>query len=65
MSKTNARGVWGDYRVRNAIDVFTAYVKQEEQRRRNSDEPFNEALFNESVELVLRHLKADEGEVRS
>jgi hypothetical protein len=64
MSKTNTRGVRGDFRVRNVIDVFTAYVKQEEQRRRNSDEPFDETLFNESVELVLRHLKAEEGEIR-
>ena len=64
MSRTNTHETRGDFRVRNAIDVFTEYAKQEGQRRRDSDESFDEALFNESVELVLLHLKADEGEVR-
>ncbi len=64
MSRTNAHGTQGDFRVRNAIDVFTEYANQEGQRRRDSDESFNETLFNESVELVLRHLKANEGEAR-
>ncbi len=64
MLRTNTNGTRGDFRVRNAIDVFTEYANQEEQRRRDSDESFNETLFNESVELVLRHLKADDGEVR-
>lgn len=37
---------------------FNAYCEAELERRRNSGEPLDEALFQEAAELVKRKLRA-------
>ena len=37
---------------------FNAYCEAELERRRNSGDSFNEALFQEAAELVQRKLRA-------
>lgn len=44
---------------------FADYCEAEFERRRNSEEPFNEADYREAMEMTLRKLKSleDEGYV--
>ena len=44
---------------------FAAWCEAEFERRRNADEPFDEAAYREAMEMTLRRLRtlADEGYV--
>jgi len=45
-----------------ATDTFAEYLEIERERQRNSDEKFDDALFDEAADLVLRKLKQLEDE---
>ncbi len=64
MSTTNLHETQGDFRVRDAFEFFAKYAEREGQRLRDSEQSFDEVLFNEAVELVLNRLKSESGEVR-
>jgi hypothetical protein len=50
------------HRSQLAADAFTEYCDSERERRRNTGEGFDPALFDETVELVLQKLhKLDQG----
>ena len=54
MSQDDALPVVGAAEVPpSAIEFFT-YCEAERERRRNTGEPFDEALFTAAVELALR-----------
>ncbi len=50
-----------DFRVRNALGIFTDYADRERARRENADEYFDPALHDEAVALVTSWLRHDEG----
>ncbi len=41
---------------------FAAYCEAEFERRRNADEPFDEAAYREAMEMTLRRLRTLEDE---
>ncbi|HEB95835.1 MAG TPA: nodulation protein E [Sedimenticola thiotaurini] len=41
---------------------FASYCEAEFERRRNADEPFDEAAYREAMEMTLRRLRALEEE---
>jgi hypothetical protein len=43
-------------------EAFIAYCNAEFDRRRNSDEPFDEAAYREAMELTLHKIRALEEE---
>ncbi|HIP53706.1 MAG TPA: hypothetical protein EYH03_06830 [Chromatiales bacterium] len=44
-------------KLRGPIQDFQTYCEIERERRRNSGEEFDEELFDEAVELVVRRLE--------
>ncbi len=50
----------GKAKLRGPIQDFKSYCKAELERRRNSGKEFDEDLFNEAVELVVRRLEVME-----
>ncbi|HHH39597.1 MAG TPA: hypothetical protein ENK50_08490 [Sedimenticola sp.] len=44
--------------LRGPAASFAAFCEVELERRRNSDEPFDEALFREAMEMTLRRLQS-------
>jgi len=46
----------------NSSEEFLAYCEAERERRINSGEEFDEASFNQAMDLVLRKLKVLEDE---
>lgn len=42
--------------------VFITYCEAEFERRRNSDQPFDEAVYRDAMELTLRKIRALEEE---
>ncbi len=49
-----------DFRVTSGLETFIKYTENELQRRRDSGESFDEALYNEAVTVVRNHLKLKE-----
>lgn len=43
--------------LRGPINDFQAFCETEIERRRNSGEDFDESLFDEAVELVIKRLQ--------
>ncbi len=43
-------------------EAFSAYCNAEFDRRRNSDEPFDEATYHEAMQLTLRKIRQLEEE---
>lgn len=41
---------------------FASYCEAEFERRRNADEPFDEAAYREAMEMTLRRLRTLEDE---
>ena len=48
-----------DFRIKDALTTFQEFAEKELQQRRDSEEPLDEALFDEAVALVTHYLKAD------
>ncbi len=46
------------YGPQRAGELFAEYCAGERERRLNSGQPFDAALFDEAVDLVLRRLQA-------
>jgi hypothetical protein len=44
--------------LQGPLQEFTAYCEAEFERRRNGDEPFDEAGYRDAMELVLAKLRA-------
>lgn len=47
---------------RTTIEEFSSYCQEEKERRMNSGEEFDEAAFEEAMELTLRKLQVLEDE---
>ena len=45
-----------------ATEDFLAYCEQELQRRRYSEAEFDQARYDQAIQLVLAKLQGDEGE---
>lgn len=52
----------GPIRVPRPSEAFSAYCNAEFERRRNSDEPFDEATYHEAMQLTLRKIRQLEEE---
>lgn len=64
MAKKKSERPLGAARLRNPEQEFTSYCEAEFERRRSSDEPFDEAAYREAMAMTLEKLRAIAGKER-
>jgi hypothetical protein len=58
MPKAGKEKPLGSSILQGPVQEFSAYCEAEFERRRNGDEPFDEAGYREAMELALGKLRA-------